>query len=145
MTTEERRDGKKRGKEEEEEAEANGEGEECEEQGEKGEECERRPPRHCPPRAASSARAQCSLDERLLAGTEAAGWRLPVIVRPAKDETPAGGGSPGSPSVVMGVVMGLRRMGGSLAGVVAARPREAARQLLRRRRERVAVSMAIDL
>ena len=30
-------------------------------------------------------------------------------------------------------------------GVVAARPREAARQLLRRRRERVAVSMAIDL
>ena len=50
-----------------------------------------------------------------------------------------GGGAPGSPSVVMGVVM--LRMGGSLAGVVGARPREAARQLVRRRRERVAVGM----
>jgi hypothetical protein len=55
-----------------------------------------------------------------------------------------GGGSPGSPSVAMGVVMGLR-MGGSLAGVVAARPREAARQLLRMGRDRVAVSMIVDL
>ena len=55
-----------------------------------------------------------------------------------------GGGLPGSPSVAMGVVMGLM-MGGSLAGVVAARPREAARQLLRRRRDRVAVGMNVDL
>ena len=52
--------------------------------------------------------------------------------------------APGSPSVAMGVVMGLR-MGGSLAGVVAARPREAARQLLRMGRDRVAVSMIVDL
>ena len=28
------------------------------------------------------------LDERLLAGTEAAGWRLPVVVRPANEEAP---------------------------------------------------------
>ena len=51
-----------------------------------------------------------------------------------------GGGSPGSPLVAMGVVMGLM-MGGSVASVVAARPREAAQQLLRRQRDRVAVGM----
>ena len=41
------------------------------------------------------------------------------------------------PSVELGVVMGLM-MGGSLLGVVAGGTREAAREFLRRRRDRVA-------
>ena len=41
-----------------------------------------------PPRGFQRQGPVLRLDKRLLAGTGAAGWRLPVVVRPANEEAP---------------------------------------------------------